>query len=111
MGASKRGNSGSCILPIETKLAKIPKKAEFQCVSQYAQAILPLRESAFNIDLGSGFSGSRLLRSRYQPSFFIMGILRVSTNSISVPSGSSMYVKCPAASPISNPDPPSTVNG
>lgn len=63
------------------------------------------------INLGSGFVLSLLLRFILMPNFLIIGILCVSTNSISVPSGSSTYEKCPLASPISNLSPLSHTNG
>jgi membrane dipeptidase len=72
--------------------------------------------SVFNIQSGSALLGSLFLRLRYRPNFFRIGTLCVSTNSIRVPSGSSIYEKCPAASPISKLLPSwlsllSTVNG
>ena len=47
--------------------------------------------SVLTIQSGSDLFGSLFLRSRYNPSFFRIGTLCVSTNSISVPSGSSIY--------------------
>ena len=46
--------------------------------------------SAFKINFGSAFSGLRFFRLIARPNFFIIGTLCVSTNSINVPSGSSM---------------------
>jgi hypothetical protein len=60
-----------------------------QAKDQALSFTLP-KASAFNMNLGSDLVGSRLVRSRYQPKRFMMGIFRVSTNSMRVPSGSSM---------------------
>src|SRR5512137_2971730 len=54
-----------------------------------------------SIQPGRFLEGSLFVRSRYHPNFLSIGTLCVSTNSISVPAPSSIYEKCPAASPMS----------
>ena len=56
----------------------------------FYQSLMRLIANKRSIHFGNGFPWARLRTSTYHPIFLTIGILWVSTNSINVPSGSSM---------------------
>ncbi len=69
------------------KLLSIYKRVKTRSPDQSFTLFIP---NARIIQTGNGLLGFLFLKSKYHPIFFKIGILCVSTNSINVPSGSSM---------------------